>query len=200
MDSIKFIQDLNFTPSVLVLFLQFQVDTEFYRWTSIEILKGKDEIPADRAPPFVIITLTDDPDCGKNRTQLGKFVQLPKGVKKESYGDLLESYTEVKSFCDTIEFDDNRFLKLGDIDACNLDSVCKSNFPVVVPLICQGNKIRSGDACEECSNGTIARLFECEKCPSDEITKNGVFCEKCEGADVPNADQTACIDKGRKVA
>merc|ERR1712051_936060 len=128
----------------------------FDRWTSIEILKGKDVIPYEQAPPFVIITLTDDPDCGKNLTQLGKFVQLPKGVKKESYGDLLEGYREVKSFCDTIEFDDNRFLKLGDIDACNLDSVCKSNFPVVVPLICQPNQSRSGDACEDCVNGTIS--------------------------------------------
>ena len=41
--------------------------------------------------------------------------------------DLLENYTEVKNFCDTIELDD-RFLKLGDLDACNLGSVCKSNF------------------------------------------------------------------------
>ena len=84
-------------------------------------------IPANQAPPFVIITLTDDPDCGKNLTSLGKFVQLQKGVKKESYGDLLENYTEVKNFCDTIELDD-RFLKLGDLDVCNLGSECKSNF------------------------------------------------------------------------
>ena len=84
-------------------------------------------IPANQAPPFVIITLTDDPDCGKNLTSLGKFVQLQKGVKKESYGDLLEDYTEVKNFCDTIELDD-RFLKLGDLDVCNLGSECKSNF------------------------------------------------------------------------
>ena len=134
MDSNNFIQDLNFTPSVLVLFFQFQVDTKFYRWTSIEILEGEDEIPADRAPPFVIITLTDDPDCGKNLTTLGKFVQLEKGVKKESYGDLLEDYTEVKNFCDTIELD-NRFLKLGDIEECDLDSVCKLNFPISDPMI-----------------------------------------------------------------
>ena len=111
---------------ILVLFLQFQVKNKFDRWTSIEILEGKNWIP-DEAPPFVIITFTDDPDCSKNVKSLGKFVQLPKGVKKESYGDLLEKYTEVKNFCDTIELDD-RFLKLGDLDACNLGSLCKSNF------------------------------------------------------------------------
>ena len=86
-------------------------------------------IPANEAPPFVIITLTDDPDCGKNLTSLGKFVQLQKGVKKESYGDLLENYKEVKNFCDTIKLDD-RFLELGDLDVCNLGSACKSNFPI----------------------------------------------------------------------
>ena len=163
-------------------------------------MEGKDEIPADRAPPFVIITLTDDPDCDKNSTTLGKFVQLPKGQKKESYGDLLETYREVKSFCDTIKFDNNRFLKLGDIDACGLDSVCKSNFPVVVPLICQRNQSRSGDACEDCVNGTISKsLTECEKCPRKEITKDGVFCDECEAGQEPNDDQTACIDiTGRK--
>ena len=48
-------------------------------------------------------------------------------MKKESYGDLLEKYTEVKNFCDTIELED-RFLKLGDLEECNLGSVCKSNF------------------------------------------------------------------------
>ena len=111
---------------ILVLFLQFQVKNEFDRWTSIEILEGKNWIP-NETPPFVIITFTEDPDCGKNVTSLGKFVQLPKGVKKESYGDLLEKYTEVKNFCDTIELDD-RFLKLGDLEECNLGSVCKSNF------------------------------------------------------------------------
>ena len=161
-------------------------------------MEGEDEIPADRAPPLVIITLTD-PDCGENPTRLGKFVQLQKGVKKEAYGDLLEPYTEVKSFCDTIEFDGNRFLKMGDIESCNLDSVCKSNFPVVVPLICQRNQITSGDACEDCVNGTISKFTECEKCPRKEITKNGRFCEECEAGQEPNDDQTACIDNsGRK--
>ena len=91
-------------------------------------------IPYEQAPPFVIITITNDPDCGKNLTTLGKFVQLEKGVKKESYGDLLEDYTEVKNFCDTIELD-NRFLKLGDIEECNLDGVCKLNFPISDPPI-----------------------------------------------------------------
>ena len=86
-------------------------------------------IPYEQAPPFVIIAITNDPDCGKNLTTLGKFVQLEKGVKKESYGDLLENYMEVKNFCDTIELE-NRFLELGDIEECNLDSVCKSNFPM----------------------------------------------------------------------
>ena len=91
-------------------------------------------IPYEQAPPFVIIEFTNDPDCGKNLTTLGKFVQLEKGVKKESYGDLLEDYTDVKNFCDTIELDD-RFLKLGDIEECNLDSVCKLNFPMSYPMI-----------------------------------------------------------------
>ena len=91
-------------------------------------------IPYEQAPPFVILTLTDDPDCGENLTTLGKFVQLEKGVKKESYGDLLEDYMEVKNFCDTIDLD-NRFLKLGDIEECSLDRVCKSNFPESYPPI-----------------------------------------------------------------
>ena len=85
---------------------------------------------SDQAPPFVIMTFTDlAKPCGGDQEDkdLGKFVQLQKGVKKESYGDLLENYTEVKNFCDTIELDD-RFLKLGDLDVCNLESVCKSNF------------------------------------------------------------------------
>ena len=156
---------------------------------------GEDEIPADRAPPLVIITLTDDPDCGENPTRLGKFVQLQKGVKKEAYGDLLEPYREVKNFCDTIEFDDNRFLKLGGIDACNLDNVCKSNFPVAN---CQRNQITSADACEDCVNGTISKFTECKKCPRKEITKDGIICERCEPGQEPNDDQTACIDIGRK--
>ena len=95
-------------------------------------------IPYEQAPPFVIITITDDPDCGKNLTTLGKFVQLEKGVKKESYGDLLEDYKEVKNFCDTIELD-NRFLKLGDIEECSLDTECKSNFPESYPPIWSAN-------------------------------------------------------------
>ena len=120
-------------------------------------------------------------------------------MKKESYGDLLEPYREVKSFCDTIEFDDNRFLKLGDIDECELDSVCKSNFPVIVPLVCQRNQIKSGDACEDCGNGTKPNGNACVKCPSDQIVKDGWICVKCEGAQVPNNAQTACIDNsGRK--
>ena len=90
-------------------------------------MDGKDFIPK-QTPPFVIITLTDqNGHACKNLKSLGKFVQLPKEVKKESYGDLLENYTEVKNFCDTIQLDD-RFMKLGDFDTCNLESVCKSNF------------------------------------------------------------------------
>ena len=86
-------------------------------------------IPYEQAPPFVIIEFTNDPDCGKNLTTIGKFVQLEKGVKKESYGDLLENYMEVKSFCDTIELN-NRILELGDVEECDLDRVCKLNFPM----------------------------------------------------------------------
>ena len=82
-----------------------------------------------KTPPFVILTFTDQDVCGEDTKSLGKFVQLQKGAKKESYGDLLKDYTEVKNFCDTINFDD-RFLKLGDLDTCNLRSVCKSNFPI----------------------------------------------------------------------
>ena len=91
-------------------------------------------IPYEKAPPFVIIEFINDPDCGKNLTPLGKFVQLKKGVKKESYGDLLENYMEVKNFCDTIELD-NRILELGDLEECDLDSVCKLNFPISDPPI-----------------------------------------------------------------
>ena len=97
-------------------------------------MEGKSLIP-EETPPFVIITFTDLADhCTDvhEDKDLGKFVQLQKGVKKESYGDLLENYTEVKNFCDTIDLDD-RFLKLGDLDTCNLGSVCKSNFPISIP-------------------------------------------------------------------
>ena len=83
----------------------------------------------EKTPPFVILTFTDQDDCGDDRESLGRFVQLQKGAKKESYGDLLKDYMEVKNFCDTIDLDD-RFLKLGDLDICNLGSVCKSNFPI----------------------------------------------------------------------
>ena len=81
-----------------------------------------------KTPPFVILTFTED-DCREDPKSLGKFVQLQKGAKKESYGDLLKDYMEVKNFCDTINVAD-KFVKLGDLDTCNLRSVCKSNFKI----------------------------------------------------------------------
>ena len=64
-------------------------------------MEGKSLI-SEKTPPFVILTFTDQDDCGDDRESLGKFVQLQKGAKKESYGDLLKDYMEVKNFCDTI--------------------------------------------------------------------------------------------------
>ena len=88
-------------------------------------MEGKSLIP-EKTPPFVVLTFTELDDCEEDLKSMRKFVQLQKGAKKESYGDLLKDYTEVKNFCDTINLDD-RFLKLGDLDTCNLRSVCKSN-------------------------------------------------------------------------
>ena len=51
----------------------------------------------DKTPPFVVIEITN----GINYT---KFVQLQRGVKRESYGNVLDEYM-VNNYCDTYKWD-----------------------------------------------------------------------------------------------
>ena len=80
-------------------------------------------------------------------------------------------------------------------------TIFKSKFSFIssiVSLGCQSNQIVSGDACTECDAGQIPNHAKdaCKKCPPNEITKDGVVCEKCKGLQVPNNDQTECLDTG----
>ena len=80
-------------------------------------------------------------------------------------------------------------------------TIFKSKFSFIssiVSLGCESNQIVSGDACTECDAGQIPNHAKdaCKKCPPNEITKDGVVCEKCKGLQVPNNDQTECLDTG----
>ena len=102
---------------------QFSKPTEFMStWTRIEILEGSDDISPPEAPPFFVYRLTYN---GK------KIAHLPKGVKKEQYGDLFDGhpqksdrfyphYDEVMNYCDNYTID-NHSWDLGHKSFCRED-------------------------------------------------------------------------------
>ena len=73
-------------------------------------------------------------------------------------------------------------------------------FPTIVFLggECKANQISLNDVCTDCGAGEIPNTKKdaCEKCPSEEITEDGIVCKACTGEQVPNGDQTACEEKG----
>ena len=71
---------------------------------------------SDEMPPFLIVKITN----GINQT---KFVQLKKGVQKESYGDLFETFLPsitVLNYCSTFKWDKipEKEWKLGYSSIC----------------------------------------------------------------------------------
>ena len=79
------------------------------RWVNLELLNGNNLVP-EQTPLFVIFKIS-------NGLEDFSFAHLQKGVQREAYGDLLESFDSVKNYCDTIEFKGEE-LKLGYYEEC----------------------------------------------------------------------------------
>ena len=80
------------------------------RWVNLELLHGNNLVPK-QTPLFVIVKIS-------NGEENFSFAHLQKGIKKEAYGDLLESFDDVKSFCDTFKFKEKEW-KLGYYKECD---------------------------------------------------------------------------------
>ena len=99
---------------------QFSKPTEIMStWTRIEILEGSADISPPEAPPFFVYRLTHG---GR------KIAHLPKGAKKEQYGDLFDwhrqeserfypHYDEVMNYCDNFRID-NQSWDIGHVSIC----------------------------------------------------------------------------------
>ena len=80
------------------------------RWVSLELLHGNNLVPK-QTPLFVIVKIS-------NGEEDFSFAHLQKGITKEAYGDLLESFDDVKNFCDTFKFKEKEW-KLGYYEVCD---------------------------------------------------------------------------------
>ena len=80
------------------------------RWVNLELLHGNNLVPK-QTPLFVIVKIS-------NGEEDFSFAHLQKGIKKEAYGDLLESFDDVKNFCDTFKFKEKEW-KLGYYEVCD---------------------------------------------------------------------------------
>ena len=79
------------------------------RWVNLELLHGNNLVPK-QTPLFVIVEIS-------NGEEDFSLAHLQKGIKKEAYGDLLESFDVVKNFCDTFRFKGKKW-KLGYYELC----------------------------------------------------------------------------------
>ena len=79
------------------------------RWVNLELLNDNNLVP-EQTPLFVIVKIS-------NGLEDFSFAHLQKGVKREAYGDLLESFDSAKNYCDTIEFKGEEW-KLGYYKEC----------------------------------------------------------------------------------
>ena len=80
------------------------------QWVNLELLHGNNLVPK-QTPLFVIVEIS-------NGEEDFSFAHLQKGIKKEAYGDLLESFDDVKNFCDTFKFKEKEW-KLGYYKKCD---------------------------------------------------------------------------------
>ena len=79
-------------------------------WVNLELLHGNDLVPK-QTPLFIIVKIS-------NGKEDFSFAHLQKGIKKEAYGDLFESFDDVKNFCDTLKFKGKKW-KLGYYEECD---------------------------------------------------------------------------------
>ena len=80
------------------------------QWVNLQLLHGNNLV-LKQTPLFVIVEIS-------NGEEDFSFAHLQKGIKKEAYGDLLESFDDVKNFCDTFKFKGKRW-KLGYYEECD---------------------------------------------------------------------------------
>ena len=80
------------------------------RWVNLDLLHGNNLVPK-QTPLFVIVKIS-------NGEEDFSFAHLQKGIKKEAYGDLLDSFDDVKNFCDTFKFKKKEW-KLGYYEECD---------------------------------------------------------------------------------
>ena len=80
------------------------------QWVNLELLHGNNLVPK-QTPLFVVVKIS-------NGKEDFSFAHLQKGIKKEAYGDLLESFDDVKNFCDTFKFKEKEW-KLGYYEVCD---------------------------------------------------------------------------------
>ena len=80
------------------------------QWVNLQLLHGNNLV-LKQTPLFVIVEIS-------NGEEDFSFAHLQKGIKKEAYGDLLESFDDVKNFCDTFEFKEKKW-KLGFYEVCD---------------------------------------------------------------------------------
>ena len=100
---------LNFLPwciTISPIFFKYVVEDGYL----------DNSVISDEMPPFLIVKITN----GINQT---KFVQLKKGVQKESYGDLFETFLPsitVLNYCSTFKWDKipEKEWKLGHSSIC----------------------------------------------------------------------------------
>ena len=80
------------------------------QWVNLQLLHGNNLV-LKQTPLFVIVEIS-------NGEEDFSFAHLQKGIKKEAYGDLLESFDDVKNFRDIFKFKEKEW-KLGYYEECD---------------------------------------------------------------------------------
>ena len=90
------------------------------RWVNLELLHGNNLV-LKQTPLFVIVKIS-------NGLEDFSFAHLQKGIKREAYGDLLESFDSVKNYCDIFKFKEEEW-KLGYYKECDYNTEVETSFP-----------------------------------------------------------------------
>ena len=79
------------------------------QWTDLK-LENHEKLVSEQTPPFVMIEIS-------NGLETKTIIHLQEGVRKETYGNVLDRYEEVKNYCDSFFFKDQEW-KLGSPSVC----------------------------------------------------------------------------------
>jgi len=173
------------------------------QWTDLK-LENHEKMVSEQTPPFVMIEIS-------NGLETKTIIHLQEGVRKETYGNVLDRYEEVKNYCDSFYFKDQEW-KLGSPSVCYWrPEQVLSTLPVI--HTCNGKEFIPGpemDICyhddDESSYGLVFNIYNWKDCSDlcvgdatchrwtylEEFTK----CKKFKAEDVKKYPGVGCTSGG----